>query len=117
MWIPLSMSDFLAYGRQSLDDEDIAAVVRALRSDFLTCGPEVEAFEREFAAHVGARHAVAMSNATAALHVAILAAGIGAGDRVVTSPNTFLSSANCAAFAGAIPDFADIDPVSRNLDP
>lgn len=111
------MSDFLAYGRQSIDEEDIAAVVRTLRSDFLTCGPEVEAFEREFAAHVGARHAVAMSNATAALHVAILAAGIGAGDRVVTSPNTFLSSANCAAFAGAIPDFADIDPVSRNLDP
>lgn len=111
------MSDFLAYGRQSLDDEDIAAVVRALRSDFLTCGPEVEAFEREFAAHVGAKYAVAMSNATAALHVAMLAAGIGTGARVVTSPNTFLSSANCAAFVGAIPDFADIDPISRNIDP
>lgn len=111
------MSEFLAYGRQSIDDDDIAAVVRALRSDFLTCGPEIEAFEREFADSVGAKHAIAMSNATAALHVAMLVTGVGDGDRVITSPNTFLSSANCAAFVGATPDFADIDPVSRNLDP
>ena len=107
----------IPYGRQLIDEDDIAAVVRALRSDFLTCGPEVEAFEEEFAAMVGARHAVAVSNGTAALHLAMLAAGIGPGDRVVTSPNTFLSSANCAAFVGATPDFCDIDPVSYNLAP
>jgi perosamine synthetase len=107
----------LPYGRQTIDEDDIAAVVRALRSDFLTCGPEVEAFENEFAEFVGARHAVAVANATDALHLAMLVAGIGPGDRVVTSPNTFLASANCAAFVGATPDFCDIDPVSYNLDP
>ncbi len=108
---------FLRYGRQELDDDDIAAVVAALRSDFLTCGPEVEAFEREFAAMVGVKHAVAVCNATAALHLAMVVGGISRGHRVVTSPNTFLASANCAAFVGAIPDFADIDPVSYDLDP
>ncbi|MEI6655141.1 MAG: UDP-4-amino-4,6-dideoxy-N-acetyl-beta-L-altrosamine transaminase [Verrucomicrobiota bacterium] len=107
----------LPYGRQTLDDDDIAAVVRVLRSDFLTCGPDVEAFEREFAEFVGAKHAVAVCNATAALHLAMLVADIGPGDRVVTSPNTFLASANCAAYVGATPDFCDIDPVSYNLDP
>lgn len=107
----------IPYGKQCIDDADIDAVVRALRSDFLTCGPEVAAFEEEFAAFVGAKHAVAVCNATAALHLAMLAARIGPGDRVVTSPNTFLASANCAAFVGATPDFADIDPVSYNLDP
>lgn len=106
----------IPYGHQAIDDDDIAAVVAALRSDFLTCGPEVEAFEQEFAEAVGAKHAVAVCNATAALHLAMLVAGIGPGDRVVTSPNTFLASANCAAFVGAIPDFCDIDPVSYNLD-
>ena len=107
----------LPYGRQTIDEDDIAAVVRALHSDFLTCGPEVEAFEREFAEFVGARHAVAVANATDALHLAMRVANIGQGDRVVTSPNTFLSSANCAAFVGATPDFCDIHPVSYNLDP
>lgn len=107
----------LPYGRQSIDDDDIAAVVRALRSDFLTCGPEVEHFEAEFASVVGAKHAVAVGNATEALHLAMLVAGIGSGDRVVTSPNTFLASANCAAFVGATPDFSDIDPLSYNLCP
>lgn len=107
----------LHYGRQTIDDDDIAAVVRTLRSDLLTCGPEIEAFEREFAEFVGAKHAVAVCNATAALHLAMIVAEIGPGDRVVTSPNTFLASANCAAFVGAIPDFSDIDPVSYNLDP
>src|SRR5215470_15239520 len=108
--------NFIPYGRQSIDDEDIAAVLDVLRSDFLTSGPQVEAFEHEFAAMVGAKHAVAVCNATAALHLAMLVGGIGPGVRVVTSPNTFLASANCAAFVGAIPDFADIDPVSYNLD-
>src|SRR5262252_3713186 len=109
--------NLIPYGRQSIDEDDIAAVLAVLHSDFLTCGPQVEAFEHEFAAMVGAKHAVAVCNATAALHLAMLAVGIGRGDRVVTSPNTFLASANCAAFVGAIPDFADIDTVSYNLDP
>lgn len=106
----------IPYGRQSISADDIDAVVQSLRSDFLTSGPEVEAFEREFAAMVGARHAVAVCNATAALHLAMRVLGIGAGDRVVTSPNTFLASANCAAYVGATPDFSDIDPVTHNLD-
>jgi dTDP-4-amino-4,6-dideoxygalactose transaminase len=108
---------FLPYGKQSIDDDDIAAVVASLKSDYLTTGPEVEAFEQEFAAMLGAKHAVAMCNATAALHVAMLVADIGPGDRVVTSPNTFLASANCAPFVGATPDFADIDPKTYNLCP
>ena len=107
----------IPYGRQSISEDDIAAVVRSLRSDFLTCGPEVEAFEREFAAFVGAKHAVAVCNATAALHLAMQVLGIGKGDRVVTSPNTFVASANAAAYVGATPDFSDIDPKSYNLDP
>lgn len=107
----------IPYGRQLIDKQDTEAVIRALQSDFLTCGPEVEAFEREFADFVGSKHAVAVCNATAALHLAMLAARIGPGDRVVTSPNTFLASANCAAFVGATPDFCDIDPVSYNISP
>lgn len=107
----------IPYGRQTIDEDDIAAVVRALRSEFLTCGPEVQAFENEFAEFVGARHAVAVANATDALHLAMIVADIGNKDRVVTSPNTFLSSANCAAFVGATPDFCDIDPISYTLDP
>ena len=107
----------IPYGRQSISEDDIAAVVRSLRSDFLTCGPEVEAFEKEFAAFVGAKHAVAVCNATAALHLAMQVLGIGKGDRVVTSPNTFVASANAAAYVGATPDFSDIDSKTYNLDP
>jgi len=107
----------IPYGRQSISEDDIAAVVRSLRSDFLTCGPEVKAFEKEFEAFVGAKHAVAVCNATAALHLAMQVLGIGKGDRVVTSPNTFVASANAAAYVGATPDFSDIDPKSYNLDP
>lgn len=107
----------IPYGRQSIDQDDIDAVIEVLRSDFLTCGPQVQAFEEEFAAMVGAKHAVAVANATDALHLAMRIAGIGPGDRVVTSPNTFLSSANCAAFVGATPDFCDIEPLGYNLDP
>lgn len=107
----------LPYGRQSISEDDIASVVRSLRSDFLTCGPEVEAFEKEFAAFVGAKHAVAVCNATAALHLAMRVLGIGPGDRVVTSPITFVASANAAAYVGAIPDFCDIDPATSNIDP
>lgn len=108
---------FLPYGRQSISEADIAAVNAILRSDFLTCGPAVEHFEARFAEKVGAKYAVAVNSATSALHLALLVAGVGKGCRVITSPNTFLASANCAAYTGALPDFADIDPVSYNLAP
>lgn len=114
---PAAAAALLPYGRQWISEEDIQAVVAALRSDWLTSGPRVEEFEGRFAAMTGARHAVAMNSATSALHVAMLVAGVGSGDRVLTTPNTFLASANCAAFVGATPDFADIDPVSYNLCP
>jgi UDP-4-amino-4,6-dideoxy-N-acetyl-beta-L-altrosamine transaminase len=107
----------IPYGRQTISEEDIAEVVNVLRSDWLTCGPVVERFERELAAYCGAKHAIAVSNGTAALHVAMLAAGITAGDRVLTSPNTFLASANCAEYVGAMADFVDIDSETYNLDP
>ena len=100
---------FLPYGKQHIDQSDLDAVLTTLQSDFLTCGPVVEEFEKNFAEFVGAKHAIVVCNATAALHLAMLVAEVGPGDRVVTSPNTFLSSANCAAFVGATPDFADID--------
>jgi perosamine synthetase len=112
-----SHAPLIPYGRQTICEEDIQAVCDVLRSDFLTCGPKVEEFERAFAARVGAGHAVAVNSGTSALHLAMRVAGIGSGHRVITSPNTFLASANCAAFVGATPDFADIDPISYNLDP
>jgi len=108
---------FIPYGKQSIDQDDLDAVCAALQSDFLTCGPQIEAFENAFAEFVGAKHAVVVSNATAALHLAMLVTKIGPGDRVVTSPNTFLSSANCATFVGATPDFCDIDPATYTLCP
>jgi UDP-4-amino-4,6-dideoxy-N-acetyl-beta-L-altrosamine transaminase len=107
----------LPYGRQRISEEDIQAVIAVLRSDWLTSGPRVGEFEERFAAMTGARHAIAMNSATSALHVAMLLASVGRGDRVLTTPITFLASANCAAFVGATPDFADIDPVSYNLSP
>jgi perosamine synthetase len=107
----------LPYGRQTISEDDIAAVAAALRADFLTQGPLIEAFEQRFAEVVGARYAVAVNSATSALHLALRVAGIGAGHRVVTSPITFLASANAAAYVGATPDFADIDPVSYTLSP
>lgn len=117
-WPPPDPSTrMIPYGRQTITDDDIAAVTAVLRSDFLTQGPAVEAFERKFAERVGARHAVAVNNATAALHLALRIAGVGPGDRVVTSPITFVASANAAAYLGATPDFADIDPVSHTLSP
>lgn len=105
----------IPYGRQDISDEDVAAVVRALRSDFLTQGPEIEAFEQELAAYVGAPHAVAVNSATSALHIACLALGVGPGDLVWTSPNTFIASANCARYCGADVDFVDIDPEDLNM--
>ena len=110
-----SRPGLLPYGRQSIDEDDIAAVVEVLRSDWLTCGPAVDRFEAALAATCGARHAVAVCNGTAALHLAMCAAGAGPGDRVLTSANTFLASANAAEYVGATADFADIDPVTRCL--
>lgn len=103
------------YSRQQIEDSDVEAVVASLRSDFLTQGPRIPAFEAEFARLHGAAHAVAVSNATAALHIACLAMDIGPGDLVWTSPNSFLASANCALYCGATIDFVDIDPVTRNM--
>lgn len=107
----------LPYGRQWLDEEDVQAVVEVLRSDYLTTGPKVAEFEREFAALVGAREAVAVSNGTAALHAAVSAAGIGPGDEVITSPMTFAATANCVVFQGGTPVFADVDPKTLLVDP
>lgn len=107
----------LPYGRQFICEEDIQAVSEVLRAELITTGPVASEFERVFAEFVGAKYAVAVCNATAALHLAMRVAGVGLGDRVFTTPNTFLASANCAAFVDAIPDFCDIDPVSYNLCP
>ena len=104
------MSDTIPYARQQISDADIQAVVDVLRSDFLTQGPEVPAFESAVGAYCGAAHAVAVNSATSALHLACLALGIGSGDRVWTSPITFVASANCALYCGAVIDFVDIDP-------
>ena len=107
----------LPYGRQSIDEADIQAVVDTLRSDWLTTGPKVNEFEEAFAAWVGARHAVSFSSGTAALHGAVFAAGLGAGDEATTSPLTFAATANCVLYQGAKPVFADITPDTLNLDP
>ena len=101
---------FLPYGRQSITETDIAAVVEVLRSPFLTQGPVVPVFEQAVAAKVGARHGVAVNSATSALHIACLALGLGPGDRLWTSPNTFVASANCGRYCGATVDFVDIEP-------
>ena len=100
----------LPYAHQSIDDDDIAAVTAALRSDWLTTGPRVPAFEAELAAFAGARHAVAFSSGTAALHGAAAAAGLGPGDEAITTPMTFVATANCVLYVGAEPRFADVDP-------
>jgi UDP-4-amino-4,6-dideoxy-N-acetyl-beta-L-altrosamine transaminase len=107
----------IPYGRQSVSDADIAAVVEVLRSDFLTQGPVVSRFEDAVARACGAAHAVAVNSATSALHIACLALGVGPGDTVWTSPNTFLASANCARYCGASVDFVDIDPATYNMCP
>ena len=108
---------FLPYGRQSIDDDDIAAVTEALRADYLTTGPRVEAFEAAFAEAVGAPHAVACSNGTAALHLSMLALGVGEGDLCIVPSITFLATANCARYVGADVVFADVDPLSGLMTP
>jgi UDP-4-amino-4,6-dideoxy-N-acetyl-beta-L-altrosamine transaminase len=105
----------IPYGRQDVSDRDVEAVVESLRSDFLTQGPEVPAFENAICGLVGASYGVAVNSATSALHVACLALDLGPGDVLWTVPITFLASANCAVYCGASVDFVDIDPVSRNM--
>jgi len=107
----------ITYGRHFIDDEDINAVLNVLRGNNLTQGDRVTAFEDAVASRVGARYAVAVCNGTAALHLACMAAGVGAGGAVVTTPNTFVASANCARFTGASVHLADIEDESLNLDP
>lgn len=106
------MASFLPYGRQTIEDDDLAAVADALRGDFLTTGPTVEAFENAFARKVAARHAIVCSNGTAALHLCMLAIEAGPGDVAIVPSITFLATANCARFVGADVVFADVDPTS-----
>ncbi len=106
---------FIPYSKQAITQADIDAVTDVLRSDFVTQGPAITDFETAFAQRHGAEHAIALANATAALHIACLAMGLGPGSRVWTSPNSFAASANCALYCGASVDFVDIDPVTRNM--
>ena len=109
------MNQFIPYGRQDISQADIDAVVEVLRSDWITQGPAIERFEKSVAEYCGAKYAVAVSSATAGLHIACLAAGLSAGDVLWTSPNTFVASANCGLYCGADVDFVDIDPHTYNL--
>lgn len=105
------------YGHQYLDSEDFQAVSKVLSNDYLTCGPVVQEFEKAICDYTGAKYCVAVSNATAGLHIAAMAAGLKSGDEAITSPITFLSSANCICFTGATPVFADIEESTANIDP
>lgn len=105
----------IPYGRQSISEEDIEAVVKVLRSDYLTQGPVVPEFEKLVATYCGAKYAVAVNSATSALHMACLALNVGPGDLVWTTPITFVASANCARYCGADVDFVDIDPRTYNM--
>lgn len=113
----LPPESFLPYGRQTIEDDDVAAVSAALRDDFLTTGPRVEAFERAFAEAVEAPHAVACANGTAALHLAMLGLGVGEGDVCIAPSTTFLATANCARYVGAEVVFSDVDPQSGLMRP
>jgi len=110
-------ASFLPYGRQSIEESDIEAVVEVLRSDWLTTGPKVGEFEEVFAARVGAAHAVSFTSGTAALHAAAFAAGLKASDEAITTPMTFAATANCVLYQGATPVFADISSDTLNIDP
>src|SRR5215831_14351932 len=107
----------LPYGRQSVDESDIQAVVDVLRSSWLTTGPKVGEFEESFAAYVGAQYAVSFSSGTAALHAAAFAAGLKSGDEAITTPLTFAATANCVLYQGATPVFADVYRDTLNVDP
>lgn len=105
------------YGHQYIDDADVEAVVDVLRNHDLTCGPKIKELEDKLCSLTGAKYGVVCSNGTAALHISCLAAGVGEGDEVITTPITFAASANCALYCGAKPVFADIDPETYNIDP
>lgn len=107
----------IPYGRQSISESDIQSVVATLKSDWITQGPEITHFENQICNYTSAKYATAVSSATAGLHLACLAAGLGPGDYCWTSPNSFVASANCALYCGAKIDFVDIDPVFYNIDP
>lgn len=107
----------IPYARQSISEEDILSVQQVLRSDYLTQGPAIDNFEKAIAHYCGAKHGVAICNATSALHLACLALGLGPGDILWTSPNTFVASANCGLYCGATVDFVDIDPRTYNMCP
>lgn len=111
------MTILIPYGRQTIEDDDIQAVVDVLKSDYLTTGPKIAEFEQIVADYVGAKYAVAISNGTSALHAACFAAGIGPGDEVITTPLTFAASANCVLYCGGTPVFADVDARTYNIDP
>ena len=110
-------SSLLPYGRQSIQQDDIQAVVDVLRSDWLTTGPKVGEFEESFAAYVGAKHAVSFSSGTAALHASAFVAGLGPGDEAITTPLTFCATSNCVLYQGARPVFADVTRDTLHLDP
>lgn len=107
---------FIPYGRQNIGDNDIRAVVRVLRSAWLTQGPNITEFEKKISGYVGSRYGVAVANGTCALHLAYLAAGIGPGDEIITTPNTFVATANAALYVGAKPVFCDIRLDTHNID-
>ncbi len=107
----------IPYGKQTIEQDDIQAVVDVIQSDFLTTGPKIAEFEQTVADYVGAKYAVAISNGTSALHAACFATGIGPGDEVITTPLTFAASANCVLYCGGTPVFADVDPKTYNIDP
>lgn len=107
----------VSYGMQCIEQDDIDAVVNTLKSDYLTCGPKIEEMERRLCEVTGAKYAVAVSNGTAALHIAAMAAGFGEGDEVIVSSITFAASSNCVLYCGAKPVFADINPDTYNIDP
>ena len=107
----------ISYGKQSIDQSDINSVIRVLKSSWLTQGPAVEEFEKALKIYFGAKHACAVSSGTAALHLTALSLGWQSGDIVITTPITFLATANCIVYAGATPDFVDIDPVTYTIEP
>lgn len=109
------INKLIPYGHQSISEQDIQSVVDVLRSDWLTQGPAIDQFEKAVADYCGTKYAVAVNSATSALHIACLAAGLGPGDWLWTSPNTFVASANCGPYCGADVDFVDIDPLTYNL--
>ena len=111
------MKNYIPYGHQWIDDGDIEAVIKVLKSDWITQGPKIKEFEEKIASYCGAKYAVAVSSGTAALHIASLSCGIKKGDEVITTPITFVASANCVLYCGGKPIFADIQPDTINIDP